>query len=672
MGFAQEMKDFLGASQSVIKTFSDKNYKSALQAQSEELTTKSREERLDPENIRAAKLKNDLLEARIASARSVDEGIKKDAAAIAAPVAAVGTTAPRDLSVDVAPAVATPKPAFVGTGLNQSLYEKGGMVSKFAVGGLAEDDDDDEEIPLPQSMPRPAIGGAAAAPAPTRAGPAIGGAAGSVDVGPAIGGGNAGYEVGARRRQQAPPPMDSASIAGLKYLAEKAGIGQEAIAPALRQQALQRYARGAGGAPAVDMALVHKKIDPNNELSENARNMNAINSVYNFYTAAQDPVKAKQAAAQMLQFHRTAHSQYTAIAKAAYENGNLDSATRALAKAYANIPDDREVKFQADKDGNVRYTIIGGGPDGKNVEKGLMTPEQFGARLMKVGPQDFDRHLITAAQEERNDARGQPIVKPGKSRGTGGGGDADLSGDAPQGKILEGVKDHVDNWLKDLSGSKDEAKRKAAEEFGFKERKALETSMYHLQRNNDMPAAQAFDAAKAFLTAPEPKKEGDPVPFKVTREKGSDTATIQFAGDGQTVEMPINQLRVMAKLRENHLTEQETKAEKARKAAAEPSGLTEALEGASKFVDRTGETTKKFEEGVKDAVRSEYDKSAVKKVGTGIATVADEASKWLGTASKNIKEKGGAGAIAEGVRSVLGGNGAAAAPINPDDDRPLP
>jgi len=557
MGFAQEMKDFLGASQAVIKTFSDKDYKSALSKYTNTQEEKMRGEMPLDKQIKEAALAGKLI-SNAADRADNDEG-DKSAAAIRAPVAAVTAAAPRDLSVDVAPApVVTAKPAFTGTGLNDAL--------KFADGGYVPDDD--EEIPPP---PQPAVGIAAPAPAPVprarpvAAGPAIGSGAVPAEAQagavPAIGGGPP-TDISARRRSQ-PPPLDTAAVAGLKHLAEQAGIGQEAIAPALRQQALQRYARGAGGAPAVDMAAVHKKIDPNNQLSENARNMNAINSVYNFYNAAGDPAKAKSAAAQMLQYHRTAHSQYAAIAKAAFEGGNLDAATKALAKSYANIPDDKEVKFQADKDGNVRYTIIGGGPDGKNVEKGLMTPQQFGARLMKVGPADFDRHIITAAGEQRNDAQSQPIVKPGRGKAGGSGGDADVSGDPAQVKILEGVESHVDKWLNDLKGSKDEAKKKAAEDFSFKERKALETTMYHLQRNNDVPTAQAFDAAKAFLTAPEPKKEGDPIPFKVTREKGSDTATVQFAGDGQTVEMPVNQLRVMAKLRDNYLAEQEAKAQKA-------------------------------------------------------------------------------------------------------------
>ena len=336
-----------------------------------------------------------------------------------------------------------------------------------------------------------------------------------------------------------------------------------------------------------------------------------------------------------------------------------------MAKSYANVPDGGDMKLWTNKDGTVGYTVKNS--DGTQTNKGIMSPQQFGSALMKVSPADFDQHLITAAGERYNDAQDQPIAKPGKAK-AGGGANEDLSGDPAQGKILEGVKSHVDDWLNDLKASKDPDKKKAAEDFSFKDRKALETSMYHLQRNNDIPTAQAFDAAKNYLTAPEPKKEGDPIPFKVSRAKGSDTVTIQFANDGQTVEMPVNQFRVMDKLRDDHLAEQEAKAKKAADDAAKPSGLAIAAEG-------IGEQRKKAiadKDALVDSIKSDYDKSTVRKVGTGIANVASEASDWLSKAGDTIRKEGGAGAIASGVKGLLGGGGAAAAPVPPsDEDRPL-
>ena len=614
MGFAAEIKEFLTSAKDSWKLVSDTDYKTALQKQAEEATTKSKEEREDPEAAESAKLKNALLRAKISAQNSATSNANADAAsgrsaidAANAPIPIAAAPPVIGAESNVAPPAVTPAPEFTGTG-RKRVYARGGLVKKFAIGGMADDDDDEEDTATPQqAIPTATSGAAPAAPA----------------VGPAIGGG-AGYDIGARRRTPTPLP-DTGVTAGLKYLAETSGIGQGAIQPALRQQAIQRYARGAGGAPAVDMAQVYKKIDPDNKLPESVRNLNAINSVYNFYMATNDPAKAKSAAAQMLQYYRTASSQYAALAKAAAGDGNMDAATKMFTKSYANVPDGQDAKLWVNKDGNIGYTIKN--QDGTETHKGIMSPQQFGSQLMHVQPTDFDQHLITAAGERYNDAQDQPIAKPGKAK-AGGGANEDLSGDPAQGKILEGVKSHVDDWLNDLKASKDPDKKKAAEDFSFKERKALETSMYHLQRNNDIPTAQAFDAAKNYLTAPEPKKEGDPVPFKVSRAKGSDTVSIQFANDGQTVEMPVNQFRVMDKLRDDYLAEQDAKAAKAKKDAAEPTWrdtIKPAVEGAGNIVSNEASRAADYVEGFK---RQNPELSA--RVGSAVDTAKRAAGDTLG------------------------------------------
>ena len=299
MGFAAEIKEFLTSAKDSWKLVSDTDYKTALQKQAEEATTKSKEEREDPEAAESAKLKNALLRAKIASEKSAASSEASGRSAIDAANAPIPiAAAPPAISTtsDVAPPAVTPAPEFTGTG-RKGVYARGGLVKKFAIGGPVEDDDEEDTAAPQQAIPTATPGAAPAAPA----------------VGPAIGA-DANYDIGARRRTPTPLP-DTGVTAGLKYLAETSGIGQGAIQPALRQQALQRYARGAGGAPAVDMAQVYKKIDPDNKMPESVRNLNAINAVYNFYQAAGDPTKAKSAAAQMLQYYRTASSQYAALGR---------------------------------------------------------------------------------------------------------------------------------------------------------------------------------------------------------------------------------------------------------------------------------------------------------------------------------------------------------------------
>ena len=557
MGFAAEIKEFLSSAKETWKLSSDTDYKTALQKQAEEATAKSKEEREDPDEAEGKKLKNALLRAKIASENSASASAASGRSAIDAANAPIPiAAAPPVIGTDsnATPDPAPPKPA-IGTG-----YARGGLVKKYAVGGMADDDDDDDDVPAPQQ----AVPTAASAPAGigAPAGAAVGvaagaapGAPGAPAVGPAVGGG-AGYDISARRRAPTPLP-DTGVTAGLKYLAETSGIGQGAIQPALRQQALQRYARGAGGAPAVDMAQVFKKVDPDNKMPESVRNLNAINGVYNFYQSAGDPVKAKSAAAQMLQYYRTASSQYAALAKAAAGDGNMDAATKMFTKSYANIPDGQDAKLWVNKDGNIGYTIKN--QDGTETHKGIMSPQQFGSQLMKVSPADFDQHLITAAGERYRDAQDQPIVKPGKgSTGQKSSTDTDISKVSDQSKLQDEISSHVDDFVTKAKKAEGGDKK----DFTDNEVSSMKNAMFHIRRNNDVTNDEALRAAQTYVTAPEPKTDKDPVPFKVTKDKESGTATIKYA-NGREIEMPMNDYLPLAAMRGKALAEQEAAKSKA-------------------------------------------------------------------------------------------------------------
>ena len=54
--------------------------------------------------------------------------------------------------------------------------------------------------------------------------------------------------------------------------------------------------------------------------------------VYDHYVRQGDPTKAKAAAASIVQYQRKLFQQYTAIAKAAVADGDIDAATKAAIK----------------------------------------------------------------------------------------------------------------------------------------------------------------------------------------------------------------------------------------------------------------------------------------------------------------------------------------------------
>ena len=83
-------------------------------------------------------------------------------------------------------------------------------------------------------------------------------------------------------------------------------------------------------------------------------------------------------------------------------------------------------------------------------------------------------------------------------------------------------------------------------EFTDNETAGMKNVMFHIRRNNDVTNDEAFRAAQSYITAPEPKKKGDPLPFKVT--KTEDTATIRYA-DGRSVELPMGDYLPLAAMR---------------------------------------------------------------------------------------------------------------------------
>ena len=409
MSFAQEVKDFLGTATSTYKALDDAQYSKLKRAYMQAQTDKLNSDLNDPtikdarvasiEHTRAstAKINDDLNDKE---SRGANNAYKRSAAALNTsragyfdrlgkpveapedPVAA-GISAPPARAIRPAiggaPAPTAPATEPAAPGPMSSLLDEdpqegtpstqfaatGGMVQKFADGGMVDEDDDpnDED----DVTPAPAIG-------PT--------------------------DVSAQSHKPATTISKDAGhdavVAGLKYGVSQLG-DQTAVPTAVRQQRLGALSRGVGAAPLADMNQIYKKIDPNNEMGESERNINAMSAVYQHKLRTGDAQGAQRAAFMMLQHYRMASQRYAAISAATAEHGDVDGAAKAAMKAYANIPDGKDLKIVKTEKG-LQYSFVDE-QTGKTIAQGIASPQELASAAMGVATKGFDQFLLSAAGE---------------------------------------------------------------------------------------------------------------------------------------------------------------------------------------------------------------------------------------------------------------------------------
>jgi hypothetical protein len=451
MGFAQEIKDFLSAAQSgqkLISSMGDQEYKRAItrstNAQADKAiaeTPDEEDDKLDKESKRAAinaSNQRTALAQRSLALREKGMALQEKyydnllhppedpvAASIPGPSARPGLT--------TAPAIGGDKPPE-----DTPMYAEGGMI-----------DEDDE--PADEDDLEPAIGGA-----PT--------------------------DVSARSRT--PVSMEAAhdaTAAGMKYGVQMLGP-QGGIPSPYRQQRMAQLYRGAGAAPLADMNAIYKKIDPNNEMGESERNMSALSAVYQYKLRQGDPQGAQRAAFAMLQHYRLASQRYAAISAAAAAHGDVDGAAKAAMKAYANIPDGKDLKVQKSPDGQLSFTVTG--PDGKVIHQGIASPQQLGAAAMNVATKGFDQFLL--------DAAGQRAAKPAK-------------GSAASGAMKPGDEEKMLGSLDTAYNAYWDGKQAP----GADQARALKGATYRLKAQNPKLTPDEAVEAAVRLTTPDAKTPDD-------------------------------------------------------------------------------------------------------------------------------------------------------------------
>lgn len=191
---------------------------------------------------------------------------------------------------------------------------------------------------------------------------------------------------------------------GLLFAANTLGLDTEVgVQTPDRAEALENYLEGEGAADEEDVKAAKKIVKENAPEDEEdwslaEENLYTLAVTRDVMLAEGDVEGAERIAASLLQHYRQKSSQWLAIAKAAASEGDMDKATEAAAKAYAYIPDGREISVKADEKGYfVEVTDLASGQ--KTFEQ-LVPPDQMFAQIMQMSPADFDKQILLAAGQD--------------------------------------------------------------------------------------------------------------------------------------------------------------------------------------------------------------------------------------------------------------------------------
>lgn len=510
MGFSKEMKDFIAAYDKGTQINARGSLQRHAEATTDALTKKTALEN-DPERI---KLQDDQLRTNLDAAR----------ARIAQSQSAIGGQAVRNQytqalikRMQAADAQAGAVPA-AGSGLlppgmggAQPPLQNTMQPDLYADGGLVEEED--EQPGVIDDLPDAAEAGAVPLSSAT--------------------------DLSAQRRrpQGAPPELGDPHIAvkeAYKYGTNAFGLpGTGAVRTAANTAKIKQLAAGAGALSPEEMEAARRTVDPEGKLPESQRNMAALGAVYQFWANKGEPEKAQKVAFQMLQHYRLASQRYAAIAAHAAEQGNVDLATKAALKAYANVPDGREIQITASPDGKLQYVYTD--ENGQTLSKGVATPEQLAASAMGLATGGFDRAILQAAGA-RDGGTEQGAVKAGKAPAKPGGGKA-LDENAASG-LETALKGHQEKWVKTNKDATPD------EEYW----NGVRNAATHLQQTN--PTATADEVVTAAKTLLSPSKK-ETEPFKTTDD--GDGVSIKFKSghrmrlDNDTFDVIMNQRAALLK-----------------------------------------------------------------------------------------------------------------------------
>lgn len=384
-------------------------------------------------------------------------------------------------------------------------------------------------------------------------------------------------DVSARRRQPQQPQevttpvmgydgvispllVSDAVRGGYKYGTQKLGMAGRGTGGRARQGAMQ-MAQGVDALSPEEMDLARKAVDPNGRMTESQRNMAALGSVYQHWANKGDPQRADKVAFQMMQHFRLAAQRYAAIAAAAAEKGNMDMATKAALKAYANVPDGRDMQVTVGEDGKMQYHYTD--ETGKTISKGVASPQEFAAAAMGLTRGGFDQAILSSAGAREAAAKGTAR------------GEAAPKGKAAVGDKVTDATNREEFIATELTKLQDAWKKKnEGKEIDDTYWGNLKDSATHIMQQN--PNATPREALAASQALADPKRSSD---YKTTSENGVNT--IKFK-DGAKITIDDDTFDVLINRRTEARAAQDQADAKAKADAEEAAKPSRIVEGAKR------------------------------------------------------------------------------------------
>lgn len=324
----------------------------------------------------------------------------------------------------------------------------------------------------------------------------------------------------------APALVEDARRNGMKFAIEKSGLHQSgAVRSPAAQMKAKQIAAGMGGLSEQEMQAAREAVDPEHKLTDSQRNVAALGSVYQFWANKGEPEKAQRVAFQMLQYYRNASQRYAALAAKAAEGGNMDLATKAALKAYANVPDGKDLELSINPDGGLLYSYTD--EKGDVIDRGIATPQQLVSSAMGLASGGFDRALLSAAGAVPDDTL----------KGKGGGKTQTASDRAKETESIGGEVEKLKGvWAEKNKGEEIDENRWA--DIG-------NVAQHIYQQNKGSTPNEAVQAAGVMLSmGDDPEKPG----FKVKPGEDGAPSTIEMPG-GRRIQLDDQQLENILSIR---------------------------------------------------------------------------------------------------------------------------
>lgn len=448
-----------------------------------------------------------------------------------------------------------------------------------------------------------------------------------------------------------PQLVEDARRAGLTFGLEKSGLAQGgALRTPAAQLKAKQIAQGMGGLSQQEMEAAKKAVDPEGKLTDSQRNLAALGSVYQFWANKGEPERAQRVAFQMLQYYRGASQRYAAIAAKAAEGGNMDLATQAALKAYANVPDGKDLELGPDPENPGRLIYAYTDKDGNTISKGVATPQQLAASAMGLATGGFDKALLQAAG-----------ATPATAAPKGGGGKGQSASD--RAKESETIGGEIEK-MKTAWTAKN--KDKPVDEEQWNE---IGNAAQHIyQQNPKATPNEVARAAHAMLSmGDDPEKPG----FKVKPGEDGAPSVVDFGGklkvklDDEALEGILNARAAKVKAATDAIDKKMTDSEK-------PGFVDKATEAAGNIGGILADDAKKFAGEVRGAIPDELAArggSAMNAVGRAVNDVVTKLTDpSINTGTISTAYKKGVMDAAQAVSGALSNKGAI--PVD-DGDRPL-